>query len=159
MNTFSMIGSSKPQYAQGNNNEAHLETERIMNRNEKINVRLGQGKDNVPYAWNDSKSVDGYKLLLNPEELKWLIHYLETGVSEDLLTSPEEVEAYPETQRFDEDMFKQLLENGKSVKIVPLFRESPQYISATATYRYGKVFFRMKRTEELVEYLREKNLI
>ena len=153
-----MFGSSKPQFAQ-NNVDAHMETKGMMVRNEKINVRLGQDVNNYPYAWVDSKSKTGYKLLLNPEGLTWLTNYLSDGASDDLNTKPDSVEPYSESKKFDEDMLKQLIDSGKAIKTVPLFRESPEYISATAPYRYGTISFRMKRTEELLGYLREKGVL
>jgi len=156
--TYSMFGSGKPQFAY-NNAEAHIETKGMMVRNEKINVRLGQDVNNHPYAWVDSKSKTGYKLLLNSEELTWLTSYLNVGESDDLNTNPDSVEPYSESKRFDEDMLKQLIDGGKAIKTVPLFRESPEYVSATALYRYGTISFRMKRTEELLDYLREKSLL
>lgn len=55
--------------------------------------------------------------------------------------------------------FKQLIESGKRVQFVPLFREVNNYISATSAFLRGKIFFRVERTDEILDYLREKEAI
>ena len=38
-------------------------------------------------------------------------------------------------------------------------REVNNYISATSAFLRGKIFFRVERTEELLDYLREKEAL
>ena len=76
-------------------------------------------------------------------------------------TEPKNVEAYKEDKDNDLQlaMFKQLVESGKVLQFVPLFRETNGYITAYASYKKGKIIFRLKRTDDLMEYLTEKELI
>ena len=87
--------------------------------------------------------------------------YLKEGETEDFGTKPENVEAYKEDDDndFQLQIFKQLIESGKVLQFVPTFRETNGYISATSSYMKGKIFFRLERTDSLVEYLQEKELI
>ena len=143
------------------NNGAHEAAKLIMKKHENLSVKFKTDKDNYPYAWLESKSVAGFKLRLNQEELIWIMKYLKEGETDDLNAKPENVEAYKEGEDSDIQLqiFKQLIEIGKVLQFIPTFRETNGYISATASYMKGKIFFRLERTESLVEYLQEKTLI
>lgn len=142
------------------NNGAHEAAKLIMKKYENLSVKFKTDKDNYPYAWLESKSMAGFKLRLNQAELSWIMKYLKEGEAEDFGTKPEEVEAYKEEDNdFQLLMFKQLIESGKVLQFIPTFRETTGYISATSSYMKGKIFFRLERTEDLVEYLQEKELI
>ena len=60
---------------------------------------------------------------------------------------------------FQLSIFKQLILAGKALQFVPTFREYGAKITASAFFRKGKIFFRLERTEELYDYLLEKELI
>jgi hypothetical protein len=53
------------------------------------------------------------------------------------------------------EVMKEFVENGQTLQYVPLFREYPDKISATKTMFKGTVFFRIPRTTENLDYLRE----
>lgn len=143
------------------NVSAHNEVKAMMNRFENINVKFYTGKDGYPCAWLDSKTRAGFKLILNAKELNWLMGYLMKGETNDSETNPNQVEAYKEEEKKDIQLgiFKQLVEHGKNIQFTPRFRETTGYVSALAVFKKGKITFRMKETEELNEYLAEKELI
>ena len=140
---------------------AHNAAKLMMNKYENLTIQFKTGKDNFPYAWLESRSMAGFKLILNQKELIWLMGYLKEGKTEDFGTEPNNVEAYKEDKDNDLQlaMFKQLVESGKVLQFVPLFRETNGYITAYASYKKGKIIFRLKRTDDLMEYLTEKELI
>ena len=75
--------------------------------------------------------------------------------------NPNSVTAYGEGEDkdFQLSIFKQLILAGKALQFVPTFREYGAKITASAFFRKGKIFFRLERTEELYDYLLEKELI
>lgn len=142
------------------NNGAHNAAKLIMNKSENMSIQFKTGKDGFPYAWLESKTVAGFKLILNKYELNWLMRYLVLGETEDHGTDPENVEAYQSEEKdLQLSIFKQMIEKGKTMQFVPRFRETNGYITAYASFKKGKVIFRLKETEELNEYLAEKDLI
>lgn len=142
------------------NNGAHNAAKSIMNKSENMSIQFKTGKDGFPYAWLESKTVAGFKLILNKYELNWLMRYLVSGETEDHGTDPENVEAYQSEEKdLQLSIFKQMIEKGKTMQFVPRFRETNGYITAYASFKKGKVIFRLKETEELNEYLAEKDLI
>lgn len=146
---------------QYDNNGAHEAAKLMMKKYENMTVQFKTGKDRFPYAWLESRSMAGFKLILNAKELNWLMGYLMNGVTEDFGTEPEKVNAYTEDEDADLQIsiFKQLIEKGKVLQFVPKFRETNGFVTAYASFKKGKVVFRLKETDELNEYLAEKELI
>jgi sugar (pentulose or hexulose) kinase len=65
-----------------------------------------------------------------------------------------------DANQFREEMLI-LFINGEMgrIQFTPEFRDRTGKLSATASFPYGQIFFFMERDQELVEYLRGKNLI
>lgn len=133
----------------------------MMKRGEQLNVKFYTNKENYPCAWIESKKIAGFQLILNQEGLRWLRTYLEESEVEEFDFNPNNVTAYNEGENtnFQLQIFKQLILAGKVLQFVPTFREYGAHISASAFFRKGKIFFRLERTEELYDYLLEKDLI
>ena len=109
---------------------------------------------------------------LNPKDSRFLFDIKSRGIK--LVTylfgnrrsgrfgfNPNSVTAYGEGEDkdFQLSIFKQLILAGKALQFVPTFREYGAKITASAFFRKGKIFFRLERTEELYDYLLEKELI
>lgn len=158
---FNITGTSVPQVKKYDNEGAHNAIKSMMQRKETLSIRLYTNKENYPCIWIESLNVAGFKYHVNPDSFNWIYNYLRTGESEDKGINPNELNPYKadEDNNFQLSILKQLIESGKRVQFVPLFREVNNYISATSAFLRGKIFFRLERTEELMEYLREKEAI
>ena len=67
---------------------------------------------------------------------------------------------YTTKNEFIADMLKMFVENKLgNIQFVPEIRDRSGKISAIASFRHGLVSFRVERTEEMTEYLRDKGLI
>jgi hypothetical protein len=62
-----------------------------------------------------------------------------------------------EVAKFTNDFYimKLFVDKGMMLQCTPLFRERPGYVSAFLPCKKGKITFRVKRTEQVVNYLRE----
>ena len=158
---FNITGTLVPQAKSYDNAGAHNALKSMMQRKETLNIRLYTDKDNYPCIWIESYNVAGFKYYVTPISFKWIYTYLTTGESEDGGIQPTELNPYQtgEDNNFQLSILKQLIESGKRVQFVPLFREVNNYISATSAFLRGKIFFRVERTEELLDYLREKETL
>ena len=140
------------------NKGAHQVLKDMMNRKEVINVKFFTDKQSYPCAWIESKGVAGFKYQLNGESFKGLLKYLTKGEVTDFDTDPMSVEKQSNPQEdFQLNIFKMFIEGGWKIQYVPLFRESNGYVSANLPLYKGKIFFRVERTNELLDYLRENN--
>lgn len=139
---------------------AHNTVKFMMNKKEYITVKFGIDKGGYNYAWVESRTLKGFKYQLTEDGLTWLVTYLQTSQLEDCQVKPTEV-APEEDENCDiqADILKIFIENKFKVQCTPLFRETNGNINAIASFANGKVVFRIKRTEELVDYLREKEYL
>lgn len=139
------------------NTGAQAEVEKMMKRGDKLSVKFGTTKDLHPYAWIESKNVAGFKYQLDITRLINLIHYLDKGEVAEYTGDPMNSETLNEGEDYQLYMMKQFIESGQKLQYTPLFREYNDKISAKKAMFKGTVFFRVPRTKENLDYLREKN--
>ena len=139
------------------NTGAQAEVEKMMKRGDKLSVKFGTTKDQHPYAWVESKNVAGFKYLLDETRLINLVHYLDKGEVAEYAGDPMQSDMLEEGQDFQLEMLKRFIEGGQKLQYTPLFREYNDKISANKAMFKGTVFFRIPRTKENLDYLREKN--
>ena len=145
-------GTKQQQYP---NNEAHAEVEKMMKRGDKLSVKFGTTRDLHPYAWVESKTVAGFKYELDAERANNLIHYMVTGEVREYAGDPMQSDTVEPSEDYQLEMMKLFIENGQTLQYTPLFREYNDKISAMKAMLKGTVFFRVSRTTENLDYLRE----
>lgn len=144
------------------NTEAHAELKAMMMRGERVNLSFGIDRLGYEVAYPQSKTTDWFGYQLNPESMAWILRYLANGETEDFNVNPSEVvkSEYVTKNDFVADMLKMFVENKLgNIQFTPQLRDRSGRISAIASFRYGLVSFRVERTDEMTEYLRDKGLI
>ncbi len=149
---FNVLTTAKEQYP---NNEAHAEVMKMMTRGDKLSVKFGTTKNQHPYAWVESKTVAGFKYELDAERAKNLIKYMVTGEVSDYAGDLMQSDTLKANEDYQWEVMKQFIENGQTLQYTPLFREYNDKISAMKSMFKGTVFFRIPRTTEYLDYLRE----
>ena len=137
------------------NNEAHAEVMKMMTRGDRLSVKFGTTKNLHPYAWVESKTVAGFKYELDAERAKNLIKYMVTGEVSDYAGDLMQSDTLEANEDYQWEVMKQFIENGQTLQYTPLFREYNDRISAMKSMFKGTVFFRIPRTTENLDYLRE----
>lgn len=150
---FSALQGTKLQ--EYDNNGAHAEVVKMMNRGDKLSVKFGTTKTQHPYAWVESKTVAGFKYELDNERASNLINYMLTGEVPEYAGNPMQSDVLEAGEDYQFKVMKQFIENGQTLQYTPLFREYPDKISAIKAMFKGTVFFRIPRTSENLDYLRE----
>ena len=150
---FSALQGTKQQ--QYDNNGAHAEVEKMMKRGDKLSVKFGTTKTQHPYAWVESKTVSGFKYELDAERMNNLIHYMVTGEVAEYGGDPMQSDTINVGEDYQLEVMKQFIENGHTLQYTPLFREYNDKISAMKSMFKGTIFFRIPRTTENLDYLRE----
>lgn len=131
----------------------------MMNRHEQLTVKFYSSKDNAPCAWIESKRIAGFKYQLKTSSFHGLLNYLFEGIVDDFDKNPTEFDTIQEGEDFQLKVMEMLITLGKTIQFVPTFRERTETISGILPCFKGKVMFRIKRTEEVLNYLRENNQI
>lgn len=151
-NFAALQGIKQQQY---DNNGAQAEVMKMMKRGDKLSVKFGTTKTLHPYAWVESKTVAGFKYELDVERVNNLIHYLMTGEVSDYAGDPMVSDTVEPSEDYQLEVMKQFIESGQTLQYTPLFREYNDKISAMKSMFKGTVFFRIPRTTEILDYLRE----
>lgn len=131
----------------------------IMKRGERIDLKFFTSKDNHPSVWAESRIIAGFRYDLSSESYSGLMEYLMTGKYEAFEKSQGEPDSLDEGADFQLMVMKQFIESGRVLQYVPQFREYADKVTASISYMKGKIIFRVNRTQELMEYLRENNQI
>lgn len=141
-----------------NNLARHEEVRNMMRLQSSFNVIFNTDCVGYPYARIESNNTT-IIYRLNVISKNWIMEYLIEGYSDDLMVYPEKYYPYTETESFQTDMLKEIIESGIHIKKKPRFRENDKYVSLFVIYKFGKVLFRIPRTSELVDYLKSKNIL
>lgn len=137
------------------NQGAYNTLQEMMKRKEQLTVKFYGSKDNTRCAWIESAHVAGFKYQLKSASYQGLLNYLFKGEVTDFDANPKEADALDENEDFQLGILKAMIEAGKTIQYVPLFRERLENLSAILPCFKGKVVFKIKRTEEALSYLRE----
>ena len=135
------------------NSGAYATVMEILNRNSNINVEFKLDKENFHYAWIETRGVAGFKYYLKNEAFNGIIRYLTKGEVTDFDPAPHEYEPAKFTDEFY--IMKLFVDKGFTLQLTPLFRERSGYVTGFLPCKKGKITFRIKHSESIVEYLRE----
>ena len=141
------------------NEGAYKTLQAMINTKEQLTVKFYSSKDGIPCAWIESKRVAGFKYELKSETFQGLMDYLNDGNALAFDSNPTKTDTLDEGADFQLLVLQMFVESGKTLQYVPLFRENPQYLSAVLLCFKGKVMFRIKRSDEILDYLRENKQI
>lgn len=159
MGTFNFNISQESAVKKYDNEGAYQTLLAMMNGKEQLTVKFYSGKDGVPCAWIESKRVAGFKYQLKSDTYQGLMNYLYNGEFVDFDSNPTATDTLDEGADFQLMVLQSLVSEGRTIQYVPLFRENPEYVSAVLPCFKGKVIFRIKRTNEILDYLRENKQI
>ncbi len=127
----------------------HRQIKQLMMQRHILDIRVDDA-----FALISCRAVTGIQYILNPESWNWILNYLQTGDYEDFGVSPSAVFR----PVFLTDGLKQLIAQGCNIARVPFLRETEAYIKLRALFRYGKLFFSIRRNEEFMDYLTDNGL-
>ena len=149
---FFSIGTEKMkqiQFTQTYNNEAaHRQVKLLMKRHRQLYIQV-DGE-----AWISSQGVTGIRYQLNAQGWQWILDYLQTGDYEDFGIFPSRLSKLCD----QEDMVKGLIEQKYIIARIPFLRETEAYIKLRGLFRFGKLFFSIRRSDEFMDYLNSKGL-
>ena len=152
MSNFNYSINAESAVKEYDNQGAYNTLQEMMKRKEQLIVKFYGSKDNTRCAWIESAHVAGFKYQLKSASYQGLLNYLFKGD----VTDPKEADTLNENEDFQLGILKAMIDAGKTIQYVPLFREHPESISAILPCFKGKIMFRIKRTDETLDYLREQ---
>lgn len=129
------------------NETAHRQVKLLMIQHKRLHILV-----HAEEVYISCQKLTGLRYLLNNDSWKWILNYLRKGDYEDFGVLPSRV-SHLANENFKEIKVKELIEQGRNVLTIPFHRETEAVISLRVLFKYGKLFFNIRRTDDLIDYL------
>ena len=130
------------------NEAAHRQVKLLMKQGKQLNIRIEDE------AWISSQGVTGIRYQLNESSWQWILNYLQTGDYEDFGIFPSDT-----SKSFAAlEHLKELIESRCNIARIPFLRETQAFVKLRGLFKFGKLFFSIRRTDDFMDYLNEKGL-
>ena len=133
------------------NEVAHRQLKLLMRQGRQLNIRVEDE------AWVSSQGVTGLRYQLNEKSWQWILKYLQTGDYEDFGVFPSEISRFT-FEGFQESKVKELVESKCNIARIPFLRETQAFVKLRGLFKFGKLFFSIRRSDEFMDYLDDKGL-
>lgn len=134
------------------NEAAHRQIKLLMMQRKRLHVLV-----HAEEVYISCQKRTGLRYQLNDKSWKWILNYLKKGDYEDFGVFPSK-ESHLINEDFKEIWARELIEQGSNVLIIPFHRETEAVISLRVLFKYGKLYFNIKRTDEFIDYLIDKKI-
>ena len=133
------------------NEVAHRQLKLLMRLGRQLNIRVEDE------AWISSQGVTGLRYQLNEKSWQWILNYLQTGDYEDFGVFPSEISRFT-FEGFQESKVKELVESKCNIARIPFLRETQAFVKLRGLFKYGKLFFSIRKTDDFMYYLNANGL-
>ena len=133
------------------NEAAHRQVKLLMKQGKQLNIRVEDE------AWISSQGVTGIRYQLNESSWQWILNYLQTGDYEDFGVFPSNIPRFSFEDE-QESKVKELVEQKCNIACIPFLRETQAFVKLRGLFKFGKLFFSIRRTDDFMDYLNEKEL-
>lgn len=135
-----------------NNEEAHSQVKHLMMQRKHLTIRVENEEVLI-----SCQGLTGLRYLVNADSWQWILNYLQTGNYEDFGVFPSDV-SHIVKDGYQENKVKELVDQGYNVAQIPFHRETEAYIRLRVLFKFGKLFFSIRRSDEFINYLIEQKL-
>lgn len=133
------------------NEVAHRQLKLLMRLGRQLNIRV---EDEV---WVSSQGITGLRYQLNEKSWQWILNYLKTGDYEDFGVFPSEISKFT-FEDFQENKLKELVETKCNIACIPFLRETQPFVKLRGLFKFGKLFFSIRKTDDFMDYLTANGL-
>ena len=134
-----------------NNEAAHRQLKLLMRQGKQLNIRVEDE------AWISSQGVTGLRYQLNECSWQWILNYLQTGEYEDFGVFPSEIPMFT-FEDFQESKVRELVDSKCNIACIPFLRETQAFVKLRGLFKFGKLFFSIRKTDDFMNYLSENGL-
>ena len=134
-----------------NNEVAHRQLKLLMKQGKQLDIRVEDE------AWISGKGVTGLRYQLNEKSWQWILNYLKTGDYEDFGVFPSEISKFT-FEDFQENKLKELVETKCNIACIPFLRETQPFVKLRGLFKFGKLFFSIRKTDDFMDYLTANGL-
>lgn len=133
------------------NEAAHRQVKLLMKQGKQLSIRV---EDEI---WISCLGVTGLRYQVNDNSWQWILNYLQTGEYEDFGVYPSDVSRIG-FEDFQESKLRELVDSQCNIACIPFLRETQAFVKLRGLFKFGKLFFSIRRTDQFLDYLNEKGL-
>ena len=133
------------------NEAAHRQVKLLMKQGKQLNVRIDDE------AFISCQGVTGLRYQLNESSWQWLLNYLQTGDYEDFGVFRSDIPMFV-FEDSQESKVRQLVDEKCNIACIPFLRETQAFVKLRGLFKFGKLFFNIRRSDEFMDYLNENGL-
>ena len=133
------------------NEVAHRQLKLLMRLGRQLNIRVEDE------AWVSSQGVTGLRYQLNEKSWQWILNYLQTCVYEDFGVFPSEISRFT-YEGFQESKVRELVDSKCNIACIPFLRETQPFVKLRGLFKFGKLFFSIRKTDDFMDYLNANGL-
>lgn len=137
--------------AKYDNESAHRHVKMLMKQGKLLDIRVNDE------ALISTRGITGLRYQLNNDSWQWILGYLQTGDYEDFGVFPSRIAKFSFGD-FPEKAVKELIDNKFNVACIPFLRETQAFVNMRVLFKFGKLFFNVRRTDDFMNYLNNKGL-
>ena len=134
-----------------NNEAAHRQLKMMMRQGKQLSIRLEDE------AWISSQGVTGLRYQLNESSWQWILNYLQTGEYEDFGVFPSDISRFT-YEDFQESKVRELVDSKCNIACIPFLRETQPFVKLRGLFKFGKLFFSIRKTDDFMDYLNDNGL-
>lgn len=133
------------------NEAAHRQVKLLMKQGKQLSIRIEDE------AWISCQGVTGLRYQLNENSWQWILNYLQTGEYEDFGVFPSDISRFT-FEDFQESKLRELVDSKCNIACIPFLRETQPFVKLRGLFRFGKLYFSIRRTDEFIDYLNANGL-
>lgn len=133
------------------NEAAHRQVKLLMMQRKRLHILVYAGE-----VYISCQKHTGLRYQLNNNSWKWILNYLRKGDYEDFGVFPSKADIA--NGNFEEIRARELIEQKNNVATIPFHRETEAVISLRVLFKYGKLYFNIRRTDDFIDYLIDNKL-
>jgi hypothetical protein len=133
------------------NEYAHGQVKQLMGQKCKLTIEL----TDEPCAWINACRITGLRYILNRQSWSWLLAYLRDGKIDDFRVFPLQTERIED---FQMQALKELIRTKCNVFRIPFLREVRASVTLIAMFPYGRIKFKIRLTNNFMDYLYDNNI-
>ena len=134
------------------NDIAHREIKTLMRQGKNLDIRIDES-----FALVSTHAITGLQYMLTPDNWQWLLNYLQTGDYEDFGVFPSDISRFTFEDE-QESKVKELVEQKCNIACIPFLRETQAFVKLRGLFKFGKLFYSIRITDDFMDYLNEKGL-
>lgn len=133
------------------NEAAHRQVKLLMMQRKRLHILVYAGE-----VYISCQKHTGLRYQLNNNSWKWIVNYLRNGDYEDFGVFPSKADI--SKGDFEEIKARELIEQKNNIATIPFHRETESVISLRVLFKYGKLYFNIRRTDDFIDYLIDNKL-